>query len=377
MRVLLTGGGTAGHINPALAIAETVKRNRPDAEIAFVGVRNGKETDLVPREGYPLHFVKAKGFQKWYHPLYLPSNVEALWLALTSPHAAQTKKILDDFAPDIVIGTGGYASWPIMKAATMRGIPTAVHESNAYPGKTVKKLSSLVDRIWTNFERTEQELKLEDPEKLLRVGNPLRGGFGAISRETAREKLGLTDEKTLILSFGGSMGAEGVNRAVIAMMADHSAKHPEILHVHAAGKRDFDATMEAFRKQGLDQAGNCILVDYIYDMPLRMAAADVVISRAGAMTLSELALMGKTAVLIPSPNVAYNHQYHNAKALADVGAAALVEEKDLGKGALTETVAALLSEAERRREMETRIVSFANRDANRMIWNDILSLIEK
>ncbi len=373
MRVLLTGGGTAGHINPALAIAETVRKNMPDAEIEFVGIRNGKEADLIPREGYRLHFVESMGIRRSLSP----ANIKAIWLAWTSPRAKATQKILDDFAPDIVIGTGGYASWPIMKAAALRGIPTAVHESNALPGLTVRRLQNQVDRIWTNFSRTGELLKLKDPSKLLQVGNPLRNGFGAISREEARRRLGLEQGRLMVLSFGGSLGAEGVNRAVIRMMAEYTAKHPEILHVHAAGKRDFDATMEEFRRQGLHEKENCLLVDYIYDMPLRMAAADVVISRAGAMTLSELSLMEKTAVLIPSPYVADNHQYLNAKALADAGAAALVEESRLEEGLLTETVVALLLDEQRRREMERSIVSFANRDANRMIWNDILKLIER
>ncbi|MBR3894922.1 MAG: UDP-N-acetylglucosamine--N-acetylmuramyl-(pentapeptide) pyrophosphoryl-undecaprenol N-acetylglucosamine transferase [Clostridia bacterium] len=373
MRVLLTGGGTAGHVNPALAIAETVKRNCPDAEIEFVGVRNGKEADLIPREGYRLHFVESRGIRRSLSP----SNIKALWLVLTSPRAKATQKILDDFSPDIVIGTGGYASWPIMKAASLRGIPTAVHESNAKPGKAIYKLRNHVDRVWINFDCTEALLKVKDPKKVLQVGNPLRNGFGALSREEARQRLGIDGERRMVLSFGGSMGAEEVNRAVIRMMADYSSQHPEILHIHATGTRDFATTSEEFRRQGLHEKSNCILTEYIYDMPLRMAAADVVISRAGAMTLSELALMGKASILIPSPHVAGNHQYRNAKELADAGAALLVEESALRENALTETVEALLGDESRQREMEQKVRAFANPDANRIIWNDILNLIKK
>ncbi|MBQ7346507.1 MAG: undecaprenyldiphospho-muramoylpentapeptide beta-N-acetylglucosaminyltransferase [Clostridia bacterium] len=373
MKVLLTGGGTAGHINPALAIAETVKQNDPKAEIEFVGIRNGKEADLIPREGYKLHYVESMGIRRSLSP----QNIKAVWMALTSPRARSTQKILDDFAPDIVIGTGGYASWPIMKAATLRGIPTAVHESNALPGLTVRRLQKQVDRIWINFSRTAELLKVKDPSKVIQVGNPLRSGFGAISREEARRKLGICDDRLVVLSFGGSLGAEEVNCAVIRMMEAYTSQHPEILHIHAAGKRDFEATVSEFRQKGLQKYENCILVDYIYDMPLRMAAADLVISRAGAMTLSELALMKKAAVLIPSPYVADNHQYLNAKTLADAGAAALIEEHTLPQNTLTEAVKELLSDTQKRHAMEKNVSAFANRDANRRIWEDILQLTEK
>ena len=369
MRLLLTGGGTAGHINPALAIAETVRKNDPDAVIEFVGIERGKEADLIPREGYKLHFVQSMGIRR---SLSL-ANIKALWLAWRSPKLKETQKILDDFNPDLVIGTGGYASWPIMKAATDRGIPTAVHESNALVGMTVRRLEKHVDRIWINFEATADQLKAK--EKILRVGNPLRGGFGAISKQNAKRALGIADDRKLLLSFGGSMGAEEVNRAVIRLMKDYTAKHPEVLHIHAAGKRDYEESMQLFREAGLPAHSNCMLVDYIYDMPLRMAAADVVISRAGAMTLSELALMRKACILIPSPHVADNHQYLNAKTLADAGAATLIEEKTLNTDALTEAARSLLESTHVRHDMEEHIAAFADPNANCRIWEDIQGLI--
>ena len=289
MRLLLTGGGTAGHINPALAIAETVRKNDPHAVIEFVGVRTGKEVDLVPREGYPLRFVNAMGFQR---PIASPVNIKAAWLALTSPYAKKTTRILDEFRPDLVIGTGGYACWPLMVAAARRGIPTALHESNALPGRAVCQLQGRVDRIWINFERTAERLKVKD-DRVLRVGNPLREGFDGISYEEARRRLGIPREELRILSFGGSMGAEPVNRAVLEMMQTLVAKRPHTVHLHATGKRDHGEFMKLYRRAGMEECSNCVAKDYIYDMPLQMAAADLVISRAGAMTLSELALMGK------------------------------------------------------------------------------------
>ena len=367
----MTGGGTAGHINPALAIAETIRKNDPTAEIEFVGVRNGKEVDLVPREGYRLHFVRAMGLRRSLSP----ENIKALYLAWHAPRAKDTLAILDEFKPDIVIGTGGYASWPIMKAAINRGIPTAVHESNALPGKTVRQLQKSVDRIWVNFPQTAQRLKAK--EKILHVGNPLRGGFGAVSRERAKEQLGIDKDRLFVLSFGGSLGAETVNQAVISVMQKLIAQHSRVLHMHATGKRDYENCKKAFDDAGLKESDGCILTDYIYDMPLRMAAADIVISRAGAMTLSELALMKKAAILIPSPYVADNHQYLNAKTLADVDAACLVEESTLESGALTEALCEMIENKERRLRMEQQIAQFADATANRRIWEDILKLTQK
>ncbi len=371
MRVLLTGGGTAGHINPALAIADIIRKNDPDAVIEFVGIASGKENELVPREGYRLHHVRSMGIRRSLSP----RNIKAIWLALTSPYSKETVGLLRDFQPDIVIGTGGYACWPLMAAAVRLGIPTAVHESNSLPGMAVRRLQGKVDRIWINFEKTRELLKPSD--KILRVGNPLRQAFGEITRADARRRLGVRDTQTLILSFGGSLGAEGVNRAVIACMKEQIAPNASLLAVHAAGKRDYEATKAEFVAQGLERAANCVLVDYIYDMPTYMAAADIIISRAGAITLSELALLKKAAILIPSPNVADNHQYKNAKTLSDADAAILVEEKTLTEGGLSRALEMLLETPTRRATLEANIASFANTDAAQMIRDDIAALLEK
>ncbi len=371
MRLLLTGGGTAGHINPALAIAETVKQNDPTAEIAFVGVRGKREEDLVPRAGYPLYFVRAKGFSG---KLPTPSNLHAAWLVLTGPNAKDTREILDTFKPDLVIGTGGYVCWPIMAAAAKRGIPTAVHESNSHPGKAVRWLEKKVDRIWTNFPGTVEHLSCKS--KVTCVGNPLRGDFGGLSKAEARRRLGIADDRLLILSFGGSGGAAQINRGVIKLMSELSSKDPRVLHVHATGKAGLEASMAAFREAGLDEAKNCILKDYIYDMPLRMAAADLVISRAGAMTLSELALMRKACILVPSSTVAYNHQFLNASELGNAGAATVLTDAEVADdGVLSGAVRAILSDPARRESMEEKIAAFADPEANRRIWNEIGSLL--
>ncbi|HBF15557.1 MAG TPA: UDP-N-acetylglucosamine--N-acetylmuramyl-(pentapeptide) pyrophosphoryl-undecaprenol N-acetylglucosamine transferase [Clostridiales bacterium] len=375
MRVLLTGGGTAGHINPALAIAELIRRNSAGAEVAFVGIRGGKEDDLVPREGYRLYYVKSKGIRRSLRPSAVVSNVQALWLAAWSPYARSTRAILDEFRPDIVIGTGGYACWPIMAAAARRGIPTALHESNALPGLAVRKLQKKVDRIWTNFEGTAD--LLDPAARVKRVGNPLRGGFGAIPRGTAKERLGLGPSEKLVLCFGGSLGAEPLNRAVVEAMRALAPKWGNVRFCLASGKRDYAALGEVWCAAGLDAASNCTLVDYIYDMPLWMSAADLAVTRAGAMTLSELGRMSLPSVLVPSPHVADNHQYLNAKTFADAGAAVLIEEKELEGGRLTAELDALLGDDARLLSMSRAAAPFAGTDAGKVIWEDILALTEK
>lgn len=375
MRVLMTGGGTGGHVNPALAIANTIRQNDPDAVIEYVGTSRGIESKLVPAAGYPLRIVEIQGLRR---KLTL-SNLKTLWLTVTSPGKA--KKILREFKPDLVVGTGGYVSWPVVKAAAQLGIPTALHESNAVAGVAVKMLARDVDRIYLNFEETGAQL--DCPGKILRVGNPLLNSAFTMDRAEARKKLGIPDKyKYFILSYGGSMGAERLNAAVLNLMRDFTAKHPEVYHLHATGSIEKELCGGWFADMGLDKYENIKLVEYIYDMPLQMAAADLIICRAGAMTISELAIAGKCAIFIPSPNVTNNHQYRNARVLVDAGAAALYEEKELeGTGAapLTECAAHLLSEEGRqqRSSMEEAIRAFAVPDANRRIWQDLQKLVQE
>ena len=374
MRVLITGGGTGGHVNPALAIANTIKQNDPDAVIAYVGTKRGIENKLVPKAGYPMYYVDVKGIKRSLSP----SNIKAAYLALTSPIKA--KKIIREFKPDIVVGTGGYVSWPVVKAASQMGIPTALHESNAIAGVAVKMLQKSVDRIYLNFEKTGESLSC-NRAKLMKVGNPILGGFSSMTREEARKKLGIPDKyKYVILSYAGSMGAEKVNDAVLCLMREFTSKHPEVYHIHATGSIELELCTSQFKEMGLDKCENIELCEYIYDMPVRMAAADITINRAGAMTISELAATGKCSIFIPSPNVAENHQYKNAKVLSDAGAAALFEEKELTDGAkpLIEEVEKLLSDEgdELRAERSEKIRQFAVSDANKLIYNDLVKLAQ-
>lgn len=369
MRVLMTGGGTGGHVNPAIAIADTIKEHIPSAEIAFVGTKRGIENKLVPAAGYKLYHVDVRGFRR---SLSL-ANIRAAFLAAVSPIVA--KKLVKEFKPDVVIGTGGYVSWPLLVAASKLGVPSAVHESNAVPGLAVRRLVPYVDKIFVNFAVTGETLGA--PEKTMHVGSPLRTDFGTVTRREAREKLGLPDScRQYVVSFGGSLGAERVNSAVLDLMRDYLSKHPDIYCTHACGASGYEETRRKFEEAGLDKAANLELVEYIYDMPLRMAAADMVISRSGAITLSELAAAQKAAVLIPSPNVTDNQQYRNAKVFADAGGAVLIEEKDLTTERICSEVSAVLENPARMHRLEKNISAFAVPDSNERIYWEIISLAD-
>lgn len=338
MRVLVSGGGTAGHINPALAIADKIKNEIPDAVIEYVGTPTGMENQLVPKAGYKIHGVEVKGFKR---KLCL-ENVDAAIKAVTS--VSKAKKIIKEFDPDIVIGTGGYVCWPVLKAAAKMGVPTAIHEANAVPGVTAKMLSKMVDKIMISFESTKDYFDC-DRTKLIFTGNPVSEKILNADKAEMRKKLGISDDKIVILSAGGSLGARKINEAVFELINEYSVKNDNICHFHATGRGGFDEQAALYENAGFERVDEDSLVKngvavmkYIYNMPEILACADIVICRAGAMTLAEISAMKKSAVIIPSPNVTNNHQYKNAKVLADGDAATLIEEKDLTGELLSEKV---------------------------------------
>ena len=365
MRVLMTGGGTGGHVNPAIAIANTIREKEKDSVIAFVGTKRGIENKLVSKFGYDIYHIEIQGLKR---KLTL-SNIKTAYLTVTSVFKA--KKLVKKFKPDVVIGTGGYVCWPVVKAAADLGIPTVLHESNAIPGVAVRMLEKNVDIVYTNFEATISRLK--HPEKAERVGNPLISGFDGSGIDKDEIKKGY---KKLILSYGGSLGALRVNQEMMELMKDFSSKHNDILHIHASGAIEKQSTEEKFKEYGLDKYENLELVEYIYDMPKKMAAADLVIARAGAMTVSELAMMRKPCILIPSPNVTDNHQYKNAHELEKKGAALVFEEKNLSKGVLSEAVRDLIFDDEKLESMKKNIAEFAIENTNELIYNGVRKLVD-
>ena len=364
MRVLMTGGGTAGHVNPAIAIANTIKEREPDSVIEFVSsnLKKDKAGELVPRYGYKLHGVDICGrYQIWN-----PKNIKTAYYMIKS--AKQAKKIIRDFAPDVIIGTGGFACYPLLNAGASMGIPTLLHESNAIPGRAVKKLAGKVDCIMTNFHVAKDALP--KTKRAVRVGNPMiikKEAADAVASENPRQ----------VLCVGGSGGAEVFNDGVVATIAALADEYPNTVFYHASGKRDYLRMSGDYEKLGLKDKKNVVLVDYIYDMDKQMQNSDVIISRAGAMTLSEISLLGKAAILVPSPNVIYNHQYKNAKPIADACACLLVEEKDFASGKLISATRELLSDSEKRIRMGNNIKNFAVEDANGVIFDIIKEYVKK
>ncbi|MGI6264182.1 MAG: undecaprenyldiphospho-muramoylpentapeptide beta-N-acetylglucosaminyltransferase [Acutalibacteraceae bacterium] len=372
MRVLMTGGGTAGHINPALAIADKIKAERPDAEILFVGAKGRMETVLVPKAGYPIRTIDVQGFQRRLSVKNIGRNVKAAVHAVTSGFSAG--RIIKDFRPDIAIGTGGYVSGPVLRKAAKMGIPVLTHESNALPGVTVKMLARYAAATMVANEAARRHLP--DDVRVVITGNPLRPGFVAADREQARRELGL-DERPLVLSFGGSLGAPALNEAMLYVM-EKSAADGGIQHIHAVGKAAgaYPAFCRRMTAKGLPLDKNGFSVrEYIDDMPRCMAAADLVICRCGAMTLSELPAAGKPSILIPSPYVAENHQYHNAMALVNRGAARCIEEKDLTGESLWAAVRELVTKPDTLSQMGDAARRAAILDADERIWRVIREVL--
>lgn len=363
MRVLMTGGGTAGHINPALAIAAKIKEEHPDADILFVGATGRMEVRLVPAAGYKIETVDVRGFQRRLSLKNIGRNVSAAVHAVTAGSACT--RILKRFKPDIAIGTGGYVSGPILRKAAKMGIPVLVHESNAYPGVTVKMLAKYAKAVMIAEESARKYLP--SGAHVVVTGNPLRSEFLHLDKATARRELGL-DERPFVLSFGGSLGAERINSAMAEVMA-RSVKEGRLQHMHATGHVGWEATRNKLKKLGVTESTPGIkLREYIDDMPRCMAAADLVISRCGAMTLSELPAAGKPSILIPSPNVAENHQYHNAMALVRKGAAVCIEEKDLTADTLWQEIKKITESPEEMRRMSQNAQHAAILDASERIY---------
>ena len=339
MRVLIAAGGTAGHINPALAIAGALKTACPQAEIHFAGRKKGMEYGLVTKAGYPFHNIEINGFQRHLSLENIGRNLVAVWhLALSGP---RTKAILNEVQPDLVIGCGGYVSGPVVRAAARAGIRTAIQEQNAFPGVTNKLLAKDVDLIFSASAAAVE--KLGAPEKTTVTGNPVRPEIRAWAqkREAARKELN-AGARTVIVSFGGSLGAERINQVVAELCAWEAKSGLPILHLHATGSRGVQLFKDLEQKYGFAPGDDLVVREYIDDMPRLLAAADLVIARSGALTLAELEAMGRASVLIPSPNVAENHQYYNALELQNAGAALVFEEKDLTGQKLIEAVQGLL-----------------------------------
>lgn len=368
MKYLFAAGGTAGHINPALAIAEAVKSHDPKAEITFVGTKTGMENELVTKKGYPILHLPVQGLRRSLSP----ANFKTLLLALAAPRRAG--KILQRLRPDIVIGTGGYLSLPVAIAAHRKHIPVLLHESNAYPGLAVRMAEPYTDNILLHLDSAKKGLR--HPEKAITVGNPLFSAFRE-NREAARRQLGLRSDDFFVLSFGGSLGAEALNRAMqeVFLALTHTPEEKNLYVRHATGKNRFSDWQKKMEENPVSP--QFLALPYIDDVPHLMRAADLLITRSGAGTLSEIAFCGVPSILIPSPNVTGNHQYQNAKCFADAGAAFLLPENELTKEALLSHICTLRKDPKKRRLMGEKARSFCHPDAGNEIWKIIQKLLTK
>lgn len=373
MKFILTCGGTAGHINPALAVAGRLRELMPDCEILFIGAEGKMEMELVPREGYKIEPLKITNISRGHSLEAIIHNLDTLKNVAVSTREA--KRIMREFKPDVVIGTGGYVCYPVLMAASELKIPTAVHESNAVPGLTTKLLAEHVDKVMVGFE--ESRGAYHHPEKVEVTGTPVRGEFAAYSKALAKRELGLDPDEPLVVSVWGSLGAAHMNKIMGELITMMDDSRPFRL-IHSVGTRYFEDFMSALRQRAPDFARfGADVRKYIYDMPRVMAAADLILCRAGASTLSELAYMGKPVIVVPSPNVTNNHQEKNARVLEKAGGAKVFLEGEFDAPALMDTVRGLLGDSAQLEAMSQAMLSLAVPGATDRICDIILSLPAK
>ncbi|HIT31196.1 MAG TPA: undecaprenyldiphospho-muramoylpentapeptide beta-N-acetylglucosaminyltransferase [Candidatus Scatomorpha stercoravium] len=370
MKFLFTCGGTAGHINPAIAVAGRIREELPDSEFLFIGAEGRMETDLVPRAGYEIRTVRITNIHRGFSAEDIKHNLTTLKNVVTS--TAEAKRLLREFKPDAAVGTGGYVCFPVLRAAHELGIPTAVHESNAVPGLTTKMLEGSMDAVMVGFEESRANYK--HPERVAVTGTPVRGEFLRTGKAEAKRALGLPEDKPLVASVWGSLGAQHMNE-IMSDFIVRAFANPFFGLIHSAGKAGYEkmaARLES-EKPGYDKLGMDVRA-YIYDMPTVMAAADLVLCRAGASTLAELTAMGKPAVLVPSPNVTNNHQEKNARVLEAAGGAKVLLESEFTADSLLGLVSELLHHPEELEAMAANMRAVGVQDATDRIAEIVMGL---
>ena len=371
MRVIVAAARTGGHINPGLAIANKIKQEEKDSEIMFIGTTEGLENDLVPRAGYELKTIEAYGFNR----KLTIDNIRKIIKTLRSKKNA--KKILQEFKPDIVIGTGGYICMPVFMAATSLKIPTALHESNAFPGASIKVLSSKVDEVFVGFE--DAKARLPKAKKVVVTGTPTKVEHLNLSKEQKnkiKQELGLKDDLPIVLVFGGSQGARSINETMINIIKEHRNTKYQI--IWAAGQSQYDIIKEKLEDDGITITNikNTRIVPYIYNMGEVLNACDLVVARSGAMTITELSKVGKPGIFIPLPYATENHQEYNARVLADQGAGKIILDKDLNVDTLSKAINEMISEPEKLKEMGNIAKQIEVKDVEDKIYEEIKNIVK-
>ena len=361
MRLVVTGGGSGGHVYPALAIADKFKEMDPEGEILYIGYMNGFEKNAVPKAGYRLEEIDTRWVSR--------SNVKEIFS--TAYHVGngvlQSRKILKKFKPDLIIGTGGYVCFPVIFSGSKLGIPCYIHEQNAFPGLANRKLEKYVRKIYLGFKEGGEYFNSRD--KLVVTGNPVRSSFFKADKAEARKKLGYDENDFVVFSFGGSLGAEPINRLAMGLVEEMNGVDGQKL-VFGTGRRFYDDVMAELSSRGIVPEENVRIRNYIDDMDSVIAASDLIISRAGALSVAEILVSGRPSVLIPSPNVTGNHQYFNAKAVSDEGGAILIEEKDIDVEKFKEVVRDLKNDPEKLKNMGHKAHELAARSAADIIYEE-------
>ena len=372
MNVIFTCGGTGGHINPAIAVANVIRERHPDSKILFIGTKGRMEEHLVPKAGFELKCLNMAGMVRGKSFSAIKKNVKTVTNTLKA--VGECKKIIKEFKPDVILGTGGYACFPALMAGTMMKIPTCVHESNAIPGLTTRLLADRVDKVLVCFEESAKYYK--HAERVQTVGMPVRREFIFTEKQAARKELGLGDGPVVLSAFG-SLGAKVMNEATAELMKLEMEDGYPFHHIHATGKFGWEWMPEKVKGLGVDLENPSIdMREYVYNMPTVMAAADVFISRAGASSCNEIAASGTPAILIPSPNVTDNHQEKNARVLSGNGGAVLVLEKECTARLLYDKIKELLADNAARDAMSAALKNLVVLDSAERI-GDILEELTK
>jgi UDP-N-acetylglucosamine--N-acetylmuramyl-(pentapeptide) pyrophosphoryl-undecaprenol N-acetylglucosamine transferase len=369
VKVLITGGGTGGHAYPAIVIADEIRRLNPAARILFVGTKRGLESKVVPPLGYEIKFVDVRYLIR----RITLKNFVTIYKALTSVIAA--KKIIREFDPDIVVGTGGYVSGPVVFAATLLKIPTLIHEQNAFPGLTTRLLSRRVTRVAVSHGAAVKGLK--SGAAVVVTGHPVRREFFEGDSRRYREQMGLRDKQKLVLVVGGSGGALKLNQVILEAAKDILAD-PDVILMHITGSRYYQRVMEEWERQdpGPDLRERYRIIDYHHNMPQAMGACDLIVARAGGM-VHEMTVSGCPALLVPSPNVTDDHQLHNARAMEDAGAALVIEEHQLTVEKFTTEIRSLVEDSERLKKMSAAAKALGKPEAGSRLAKIALEMAKK
>jgi len=366
MKVVIAAAGTGGHINPGIAIANKIKKENKNVQITFIGTNRGLENDLVPRSGYKLKQIEAYGINRKISLQNMKNMVKTLKSFKTA------KRIIKEIKPDLVIGTGGYICGPSILAAKKYKIPTMLHESNAFPGVSVKLLANRVNTVLVGFE--DAKSRLAKAKKVVVTGTPSKVKkieLTKAQKEELKKQFDITNNLPIVLIFGGSQGAKTINNAVIDIIQNKLNNNYQI--IWAVGQKQYDILRENLKSNGLNinNIPNTKIVSYIYNMEEVMNLADLIIARSGAMTITEVANVGKPAIFIPFPFATENHQEYNAKVLANVGAAKIILDKDLNKDILNSSILDIINDKEKMKKMGKNAEKIAINDVEDRIYEEI------